>query len=266
MDGAFVTLPGLDLARLADLLAAQLFAMLRVGAFLIAAPVFGGRFVPLPVRIMAAIALSLIVPHLTPLPGADTLAALSAVPLVLGEIALGVTAGLVLSILFGAASIAGDRIANAAGLGFAMQVDPNAGGQTPVLAQMFSLTLMVLFLGLDGHVQALRILLDSYRMLPPGAPIDTLAMARAGMMAGASLFALAASLMLPVVAGLLVLNLAVGVLTRSAPQLNLFSVGFPITILMMLVLLWIGAPSLLLGLRALIDTALGLMRDLLGGV
>lgn len=265
MEGALVTLPGLDLARMADLLAAQVFAMLRVGAFLIAAPVFGGRFVPLPVRIMAGIALSLIVPQITPLPGADELAALSVVPMVLSEIALGVTAGLVLTILFGAASTAGDRIANAAGLGFAMQVDPNAGGQTPVLAQMFSLTLMVLFLGLDGHLQAIRILLDSYRLVPPGGPIDPVLLARAGIIAGASMFALAASLMLPVVAGLLVLNLSVGVLTRSAPQLNLFSVGFPFTILLMFVLLWISAPSLLLGFRGLIDDALGLVRDLLAG-
>jgi flagellar biosynthetic protein FliR len=263
MEQGFITLPGLDLARFADLLAAQLFAMLRVGAFLIAAPVFGGRFVPLPVRIMAGIAISLIVPQIATLPNANTLAALGSIPMILAEIALGVTAGLVLSILFGAASVAGDRIANAAGLGFAMQVDPNAGGQTPVLAQLIGLALMLVFLGMDGHLHAFRILLDSYQTFPPGAGVDLLLLTQAGILAGASMFALAASLMLPVAAGVLVLNLAVGVLTRSAPQLNLFSVGFPITILLMFVLLWITAPWMVQGFGVLVGDALNILRDLL---
>ncbi len=256
MEGGFITLPGLDLARFADALAAQLFATLRIGAFLIAAPVFGGRFVPLPIRIVAAIGLSLFVTQHYQMPEADTLAALSAIPIVLAEIALGVTAGLILTILFGAASLAGDRVANAAGLGFAMQVDPTATGQTPVLAQLFSLSLMMVFLGMDGHLHALRIMLESYAMFPPGASVDVVALAAAGIAAGTAMFALGASLMLPVVAGLLVLNLSVGVLTRSAPQLNLFSVGFPITILMMFVLLWLSVPNLLLGFSALVSDAL----------
>lgn len=262
MDSAFVTLPGLDLARMADLMAAQLFAMLRIGAFLIAAPVFGGRFVPLPVRIVAAIGLSLFVPQHYAMPDADTLASLSAIPMVLAEIALGASAGLVLTILFGAASIAGDRIANAAGLGFAVQLDPSATGQTPVIAQVFSLSLMVVFLGMDGHLHALRIILGSYAAVPPGGPIDLTLLALAGIMAGLAMFALAASLMLPVVAGLLVLNLSVGVLTRSAPQLNLFSVGFPITILMMFILLWLSVPNLLIGFSELVTDALRDLGDL----
>ena len=169
MEGAVVTLPGLDLASMADLLAAQLFAMLRIGAFLIASPAFGGRFVPLPVRIVAAVCLSLVVPQLYDMPDADSLAALSAIPLVLAEIAVGVVAGLVLTILFAAASIAGDQIANAAGLGFAVQLDPTAAGQSPVLAQFFSLALLLVFLGMNGHLMALRIMLDSYASFPPGA-------------------------------------------------------------------------------------------------
>lgn len=263
MEDAFVTLPGLDLARFADLMAAQIFAMLRVGAFLIAAPVFGGRLIPLPVRIVAAVCLSLVVPQAHPMPGAASLAALSAIPMVLAELALGVTAGLVLTILFGAVSIAGDHIANAAGLGFATQVDPSASGQSPVLAQVFSLTLVVVFLALDGHLVALRIVLDSYADYPPGAALDVGRLALAGITAGTALFASGASMMLPIVGGLLVLNLSVGVMTRSAPQLNLFSVGFPMTILVMFALLWLGAPNLVLSMAALVEHGLQTLRELL---
>jgi flagellar biosynthetic protein FliR len=263
MGGAVFTVPALDLARLADPLAAFFFAMLRIGAFLVASPVFGGRFVPVPVRIVAAVCLTLPVALLPGLPGADDLARLSAIPMMLAEIAVGVVAGLVLTVLFSAAGMAGDRIANAAGLGFAMQVDPSAGGQSPVIAQLFGLAMLIVFLGTDSHLAALRILYDSYGDFPPGAAPDLAVLVAAGVEAGALMFALAAALMLPVVAGLLVLNLAVGVITRSAPQLNLFSVGFPIAILASFILLWLTVPQMMQGLAEVAEAGLFTLRDML---
>lgn len=251
MEGAVFTLPGLDMARLADPAAGFFFAMLRIGAFLIASPAFGGRYCPIPVRIVAAICLTLPVLGQADLPGADALARLSVVPVVMAELALGLTAGLVLTILFGAAAIAGDRIANAAGLGFAMQVDPSIGGQSPVVAQIFSLAMVMVFITTDSHLIALRIVLDSYQTMPPGQVPDLNTLAAAGVTAGTAMFALSATLMLPVVAGLLVLNLGVGIITRSAPQLNLFSVGFPLAIIAALVLLWLTVPQVTTGMSGI---------------
>jgi len=263
MDGAIFTLPGMDLARLADPMASFFFAMLRVGSFLIASPVFGGRFVPLPVRIVAAVCLTLPIADQPGFPGADALAQLSAIPMMMAELAIGLTAGLVLTVMFAAAGLAGDRIANAAGLGFAMQVDPTAGGQSPVVAQIFGLAMMMVFLGTDGHLVALRIMLDSYSYHPPGATPEIRLLIAAGVMAGGAMFALASALMLPVVTGLLVLNLAVGVVTRSAPQLNLFSVGFPLAILAAFVLLWLTTPQMVDGLTSVNAAALAIIGDLL---
>lgn len=263
MDQAFFTLPGLDLARLADPLAAFVFAMLRVGAFLLASPVFGGRMVPLPVRIVATVCLTLPIAGTPGLPTAEEISSLSAVPLMLSELALGLVAGLVLTILFSSAAMAGDRIANAAGLGFAMQVDPTAGGQSPVIAQLFSLVMMMVFLWTDGHLTALRIILDSYTAVPPGRVPPISDLIAAGLTAGSAMFALAASLMMPVVAGLLILNLAVGVVTRSAPQLNLFSVGFPLAILAALALLWLTSPQMIDGLERVVATGLEILTPLL---
>jgi flagellar biosynthesis protein FliR len=263
MTGAVFTIPGLDFASYADALAGFFLLMLRIGAFLIASPVFGGRFVPLPVRIIAAFCLTLAVSANVTAPDAEALARLSAIPMILAELALGLTAGLVLTICFAAAAMAGDRIANAAGLGFAMQVDPSAGGQSPVVAQIFSLAMMMAFLGVDGHLVALRIIFDSYQAVPPGSALNVDLLLITGIMAGASLFALASALMLPVVAGLLVLNLAVGVISRSAPQLNLFSVGFPLALLVVFVLLWLTTPQMVLGLGEVTQTALGMVTALL---
>lgn len=266
MEGAVFDIPGLDLARLADPLAGFFLLSLRIGAFLVASPVFGGRFVPLPVRIVAAMCLTLATTTQVELPGAEALARLSAIPMILSELALGLTAGLVLTVLFAAAGMAGDRIANAAGLGFAMQVDPSAGGQSPVVAQLLGLVMMMVFLGTDSHLVALRILFDSYQTVPPGhnAPLSVLVMTGVGT--GATLFALACALMLPVVTGLLVLNLAVGIISRSAPQLNLFSVGFPLALLVVLALLWLTAPQMVQGMMGVSEAGLHLLRDMIAAL
>jgi flagellar biosynthetic protein FliR len=255
-------IPGLDLAIWADALAGFFFAMLRIGAFLIASPAFGGRYTPVPVRIVAAVCLTLPVADVPGLPPADAIAQMTILPKVLAEIAVGLMAGMILSILFGAAGIAGDRIANAAGLGFAMQVDPSAGGQSPVVAQIFGLAMLMVFFGSDAHLVAIRILLESYTTFPPGSAPDLGRMIVAGVGAGTAMFALASALMLPVVGGLLILNLSVGVITRSAPQLNLFSVGFPLAILATIALLWMTAPQMSGGMLGISETGLGLLRDL----
>ena len=191
----------------------------------------------------AAVVLALAVTGQPGLPDAATLASLRILPLALAELAVGLTAGLVLQILFAAAGMAGDRIANAAGLGFAAQMDPSAGGQSPVVAQILGLAQIMVFLATDAHLAVLRIVLESYALHPPGQTPTPAALVAAGLAAGAGMFPLAAALMLPAVAGLLLLNLATGVMSRSAPQLNLFAVGFPLALLSALVLLWLTAPQ-----------------------
>jgi flagellar biosynthetic protein FliR len=235
-------LPGVGFAGIIDALARMIFAMLRISAFLVVSPVFGTRFVPVIVRVVSAVVLALPVANLPGLPDGQALSSLSAIPMIMGELAIGLVAGLVMTILFGAASVAGDRIASTAGLGFAAQFDPTASGQTPVVSQIFGFFLLMVFLANDGHLAAIRIVLDSYKLAPVGQLPDPTALIAAGVLAGGEMFALSLSVMLPVVAVLLLVNLAIGVITRSAPQLNLFSFGFPITMTVTIVLLYITAP------------------------
>ncbi|MBC2834769.1 flagellar biosynthetic protein FliR [Paragemmobacter straminiformis] len=240
-------LPGLELGAVTGWLAQYGFAMLRIGSFLIASPGFGGRFVPVQVRLMAVVVMALPVmaggiAGGVALPAPEAMAGLGALRILFTEITLGLVAGMVLTILFGAAALAGDRIAATAGLGFAAQFDPAAGGQTPVVAQLFGLFMLMLFLGADGHLAAIRIVLESYQSVPPGAPVDFTRIVATGLTAGSRMFALGMGAMLPVVACLLLLNIAVGIVTRSAPSLNLFSFGFPITMAATLVLLYVTAP------------------------
>ncbi|NGQ90043.1 flagellar biosynthetic protein FliR [Rhodobacter sp. HX-7-19] len=256
----------MGLTAIVEWLAVYLFAMLRIGAFLLASPAFGGRFVPLQVRIVATGVLALpVMAGGVALPGPADLAGLQAVPLVLTELAVGLVGGLVLTILFGAATLAGDRIAATAGLGFAAQYDPSAGGQTPVVAQLFGLFLTMVFFSVDGHLAVIRIVLESYVVLPPGGGIDLPRLVQAGLIAGGRMFVLGAAMMLPVVAALLLLNMAVGVLTRSAPTLNIFSFGFPVTMTVTLVLLYLTAPGLATALEDVVFEGVGMLEALLLG-
>lgn len=258
--------PGLDLSFVMGALLQFLFAMLRIGAFLVASPIFGARFVPLPVRIIAVVALSVVVFSNVALPNISTLTQLSIVGAVLQELVIGLSAGLILSILFGAAAKAGDQIATTAGLGFASQIDPASGSQSPVVAQLFSLMLLVIFLGEDGHLMALRIMLDSYTIVPIGAPIQYSAIIGAGLGAAGAMFLYALQLMLPVVTILLLLNIVIGVITRSAPTLNIFSFGFPLTLLVSIFVLYMTAPTLGSAMSRFLETNLRDLADVIKGL
>lgn len=237
-------IPGLELAQITGLMLQFLFAMLRVGAFVLSAPLFSARFVSLPVRIVFTVCLAVPLIGRVPLPPPEDLASLRSVAWAIQEMALGLSAGLILQILFAAAVMAGDKIANTAGLGLAAQVDPATGTQSPVIGQFFTLFLLAVFVTEDGHLAALRIVLESYRIAPPGALLNGGIILETAMAATTEMFVNTARFMMPVVSVLLLLNIVIGVITRSAPQLNIFAFGFPLTMTATLVLLFLTATGL----------------------
>lgn len=176
----------------------------------------------------------------------------SGVVAVAGEIVVGAMAGVMLQIAFAGASIAGEIVSQSMGLGFATILDP--GGMTsPVVATLFGLAIWLAFFGLDGHLRLFEVLVTSYRTLPPGSN----PLALAGQVAGFGTFAFASGLMLalPVAALLLMVNLLLAVAARSAPQLNLFSIGFP-------TLMCAGIVALALAMPAITTTMAGTVATL----
>ena len=137
-------LPGLSMQFVVQTLATVFLASLRIGAFLIASPFFGGSSVPIQVRIIMAVLLGVSVASNVSVPTWQSFDALTGVQVVLTELMVGIGSGLILTIWFSAALLAGEKIAASAGLGFAAQMDPDSGGQTPVVSKIFSLFLTCL--------------------------------------------------------------------------------------------------------------------------
>ena len=264
--GSATGIAGVELNVITQMLLHFMMAMLRIGAFAVAAPIFGARYVPLQVRIIAVVALTVPIWDRVPMPEFNALIEITIIITILQELIIGLAAGLILSIIFSAAAKAGDQIATSAGLGFASQIDPVSGTQTPVISQLFSLMFLVIFLSLDGHLVALRIILDSYEIVPIGAQLNMTSMIGAGLAAAGAMFLYSLQLMLPVVLILLIINTVIGVLTRSAPQLNIFSFGFPLTLILSLGIIYIALPILGDAMRLISERVLFDLAELMGGL
>ncbi len=250
-------LPGLELGFLIDLLLGFLITSIRLSAFIIAAPLFSAKFLMVRVRILIAFVISIIVFSMQP-QAVDTKILTSAygIIVIVKEIAIGATAGLILSIMFASVSLAGEKIATSAGLSYAAQVDPVSGVQTPVVSQILYLFLIMIFLTVDGHLLALRILIESYQIIPIGKLPEPSALIDGGMAASGSMFLNASIIMLPVVIVILLMNVSIGIITRAAPQLNLFSFGFPMTMLGAFIVLYMSIGNFGFAFIDLVNTSL----------
>ena len=143
-------------------------------------------------------------------------------------------------------------------------MDPDSGGQTPVVSKIFSLFLTVLFLSWNGHILVLQAILDTYQFMPVGNVPNLKALITGGLSAAGSMFAAATIIMLPVTGFLVAINLAVGVISRSSPQMNLFAVGFPISMIVIFVLLYMWVDVLGYSLTDLSQSGVDSVRLVLG--
>ena len=257
-------MPGVDLQLVMTLLLQYLLSSLRIGAFLLSAPLFGARWLPLQIRIIMAFAMGAAVVGFVPVMDLNTLTSSTGIVLIFIEIAIGLTAGLTLTIWFAAMLLAGEKIASSSGLGYAAQVDPTTGANTPVVSQILYLFLLVIFISVDGHLIAIATMMESYHILPVGSPVAPDVMIAAGIGAAGSMFLSAAIIMLPIAMVLLMINVTVGIISRSAPTLNLFSFGFPITLISVFILLYVSAGGFGASAQGLIDSGLVYVQTMIG--
>lgn len=226
-----------DVQALQQWVVAFLWPLTRVSAFMMVAPVIGTQLVPPRVRLLLALLLvMLIAPQLSDLPRVDPLSPMAGV-LVAQQLLIGVGLGFFLQLLLHAFVMAGQIIATKMGLGFASMNDPANGVVVTVVSQFYLMLVTLLFLGLNGHLVMIEVLVESFRTLPVGAGVGADRMLDL-VEWGSWMFAAAALMALPAVTALLIINCTLGVITRASPQLNIFAIGFPLMLTLGLVILW----------------------------
>ena len=223
--------PVLGLGDIEQDLWVLLFIMTRIGAALLAAPIFGAASIPPQIRLILTGAVAVFVMIWVPVKLPVDVFSFAALVGLVGEAVIGLALGFTLQLSFAAPIIAGEQIAGGMGMAIATAIDPNTGARSGALGQYFSIVLTLTFLAIGGHLLWLRLVIESYIAFPPGEA--WIGPDRAKMIVGfaSQMFATAMAIALPVLLVLFLVQMATGVLSRSAPQLNLFALGLPAGIL-----------------------------------
>lgn len=242
-----------------------LFLSVRCAAALIAAPVVGGLAVPPTLRALLGVALAVFVASWIPLPALPAMMSFAAILAVLQEALIGAALGMVLQIAFAIPLIAAEQIAGTMGLAIATSIDPSSGAQSGALGTYFGLILTLLFYAIGGHLLWFELLIESYRLLPAGtAGLGEMRARDVALFMGYA-FATAAAIALPVIFVLLLVQTVTGVISRSAPALNLFALGLPAGVLAGIAALIVVMPVVVEQFVTIIDAALAQTARLAGG-
>jgi len=195
-----------------------------------AIPVFSSSFVPVRARLMLAIGFTVVIaPVIPPVPLIDALS-IQGVLLIVQQILIGIFMGFIFHMVFAVFTIGGQVVAMQMGLGFATMIDPVNGSQAPVLSMFFILLVTLLFFIMDGHLATIGLLADSFYSFPISTEFIEKQNFWTMVMWASNMFSSAVLVALPAVTALLLVNMSLGIIGRAAPQLNIFAVGFSITI------------------------------------
>ena len=254
----------LNVNEISSMVSRMWWPVLRIGGFVLSAPTTSEAAIPRMVKIVLIVSLTFLVAPLTTVPAGLSIFSADGMLAAVLEILIGISIGMVVQVAFEALTFAGQSISLSMGLGFATLVDPQRGAQTPVLGQLFVILGTLTYLALNGHLMLIGSLVDSFKYMPIGnAHIDKDFLLMV-VMWGARVFDSGLLIALPAVIALIIVNLALGVVTRAAPQLNLFGIGFTITVLAGFFVLIVGLDGIMSGITTLINNALMAVSDLIG--
>jgi flagellar biosynthetic protein FliR len=248
-------------AQLNAWLALYLWPFVRILAIVATHPVFGNRSIPARVKVgLAGILAILVAPGLDAPPAVEPGSA-AGLLILAQQILIGTAIGFSVRIVFTAVEMVGELAGLGMGLGFATFYDPQNAGQTPIVAQFTSLLAILMFMAINGHQMVILALAESFHELPVGmGPLVSKAWYAVALWGG-EIFRVGVWLSLPVVTALLVTNLSIGIMTRAAPQLNIFAVGFPITLMVGFFVLMLSLPLIMPLVGQLLQQGAGMMLN-----
>jgi flagellar biosynthetic protein FliR len=235
---------------------------LRVGGFVLAAPIASEKVIPRFVKIIISVALATLMAPQVRIPADLSIFSGAGVLAAVQEVLIGVSIGMVVTLAFEALIFAGQLISSTMGLGFATLIDPQHGVNSTVLGQMLMIFGTLTYLAINGHLILLGVLAESFQTLPVGAAHIGPDFLLSVVLWGMCVFESGLLIALPAVVALVIVQLALGVVSRAAPQLNLFGIGFTITLLFGFFVLIVGMDGIAAGISHLIDGALSAAANL----
>lgn len=248
-------------AQLDTWLAALIFPLTRILAMIASSPILGNKQIPARVKLGLSVLITIIV---TPTIGEVPPVAVGSpqgLLIMIQQVIIGMAMGFTMRLIFTAIEMAGELAGLQMGLGFASFYDPVNAAQTPIVAQWLGMVAALAFLAINGHLHMLSALAESFKTLPIGGMMPSQGFHDVARWGG-SIFAYALQISLPILAALLITNIALGILTRAAPQLNLFAIGFPITLAIGFLVLMLSMPHFIPMLDRLTQEGLGATLNL----
>lgn len=248
--------------ELIALIASFLWPLTRILGFIAIAPPFGNNGVPVNIKIVLGVFLSLIVtPSIAPLSNVD-LMSITGIVVLIQQLIVGLAMGFIVRLIFAGVEMAGEVIGLTMGLGFATFYDPQTRGRSSAISQLLVIIVTLLFLSMNVHLAMFEALINSFKTIPISTSLEMGFSVQRLAIWGEEIFKIAMILSMPIVAALLITNIALGILTRAAPQLNLFGIGFPITIAVGFLMLTLILPYYLLPLENMFQHGLDSIKDL----
>ncbi|MFC7368554.1 flagellar biosynthetic protein FliR [Vreelandella zhaodongensis] len=250
-------------AQLQGWLIAFLWPFARITAFMAASPLWGHASIPNQAKVgLAALVTVVIAPILPAMPNVPIMS-WAGLGIMVEQLLIGVAIGLVMHIMFAVVQAAGEFIGLQMGLAFASFFDTSSGTNIMVLSRILYMITLLMFLALNGHLMVLEALVMSFETLPIGiGALNPNAFELLARYAG-TIFASGMLLALPVVGALLIINLSLGILNRSAPQLTVFNIGFPTSLTVGLTLLMVLMTDIGRFLQQLFSQSLAFIQSLI---
>lgn len=251
----------LSSADLNTWIAAFLWPMTRILGLIATAPLFGNLSIPVRVKVGLGVMLTLVIaPTVPAMPATDPMS-FSGLLIVMQQLVIGLAMGFAMRIVFAAVEMAGEISGLTMGFGFATFFDPQTRARSSAIAQFLALITLMLYLTLDVHLMLLATLSESFKTLPISGMPGGAGGFRQIALWGGLVFSAGTQLALPIIGVLLITNIALGVLTRAAPQLNLFGIGFPVTLTAGFLVLGLVLPYLATPMGRMLHDGVELVRQ-----
>ena len=253
----------IEMLNLLDRFYALLWPMLRISAFLAFSSIFSIRAVNLRIRVAIGMVLTIFLSMQLEVPRIDPVTA-DGLKEIFNQLFIGFALAMIMQLATAAIVLAGQAVSGSMGLSMATMVDPTMGS-VPVVSAFFNILGTLVFLSIGGHLIVFGLLLESFTLFPIGKSLMTPDLLGKMTAWGAMMFVAGLLISLPVVITLLFVNIGVGFITRSAPSLNIFSVGLPAILLSGFVVVWLAIPSMINRMSWWWVQSFGQMRGMLLG-